>query len=126
MIVCVAKDNLIGSQDPDGNGLLWHSKEELGYFKKITMGNTLIFGQKTASCVPLHLMKKDRSIIVLDYGMDIDKILEENKENTLFVCGGYSIYMHFLQNYSFDEIYISRLKDHVKVKERIICYIYQI
>lgn len=25
--------------------------------------------------------------------------------------------MHFLQNYSFDEIYISRLKDHVKVKK---------
>lgn len=33
MIVCVAKDNLIGSSSPQGNGLLWHSTEELKYFK---------------------------------------------------------------------------------------------
>lgn len=25
MIVCVAKDNLIGSSSPQGNGLLWYS-----------------------------------------------------------------------------------------------------
>lgn len=117
MIVCVAKDNLIGSSSPKGNGLLWHSTEELKYFKKITMGNTLIFGKKTAMCIPINLMKKDREIIVLDYGMDIYKILEDNKQKNIFVCGGYSVYKYFLENYVFSEIYISKLKDHVEIKK---------
>ena len=33
MIVCVGKDNLIGDKVPEGNGLLWHSMEELNYYK---------------------------------------------------------------------------------------------
>ena len=34
MIVCVAENNLIGDKNPTGNGLLWHSKEELAYYKE--------------------------------------------------------------------------------------------
>ena len=35
LIVCVGKDNLIGDRTPDedSNGMLWHIKEELIYFK---------------------------------------------------------------------------------------------
>ena len=35
MIVCVAENNLIGDKNPTGNGLLWHSKEELAYYKEL-------------------------------------------------------------------------------------------
>lgn len=42
MIVCISEDNLIGDANPDGNGLLWHIKEELLYFKSITLGHTLL------------------------------------------------------------------------------------
>ena len=38
MIVCVGENNLIGDKVPSGNGLLWHSKEELLYYKSITTG----------------------------------------------------------------------------------------
>lgn len=41
MIVCISEDNLIGDANPDGNGLLWHIKEEL-IFKSITLGHTLL------------------------------------------------------------------------------------
>lgn len=33
MIVCVGENNLIGDRVPEGNGLLWHSMEELNYYK---------------------------------------------------------------------------------------------
>lgn len=90
------------------------------------MGNTLIFGKKTAMCIPINLMKKDREIIVLDYGMDIDKILEDNKQKNIFVCGGYSVYKYFLENYVFSEIYISKLKDHAEIKKEDNLLYYQI
>ena len=63
MIVCVAENNLIGDKNPTGNGLLWHSKEELAYYKERTIGNVVIFGKNTAKYVPLELMKKNRDVI---------------------------------------------------------------
>lgn len=40
LIVCVGKDNLIGDRTPDenSNGMLWHIKEELIYFKIKLLG----------------------------------------------------------------------------------------
>ena len=40
LIVCVGKDNLIGDRTPDenSNGMLWHIKEELIYFKIRLLG----------------------------------------------------------------------------------------
>lgn len=60
LIVCVGKDNLIGDRTPDenSNGMLWHIKEELIYFKNKTIGNTVLFGGTTAKYVPIELMKK--------------------------------------------------------------------
>ena len=76
MIVCVGKDNLIGDRTPDenSNGMLWHIKEELMYFKEKTMGNTVLFGGTTAKYVPVELMRKNREVIVLHRTMDVPKI----------------------------------------------------
>lgn len=119
MIVCVAKDNLIGDANPTGNGLLWHSKEELAYFKKITTGHVVAFGENTAKHVPIGLMKKDRCVEVLTIGDNtvfnlMNKYANSGKD--LFVCGGHSVYRSTLDFYDFDTIYISKLKDHVEVK----------
>lgn len=117
MIVCIAEDNLIGDANPDGNGLLWHIKEELLYFKSITLGHTLLFGRNTANFVPINLMKKNREVIILRSDMDIPKLLDElEKENKkVFVCGGKTIYEYFLNNFEFNEIYLSKIKSHVEV-----------
>ena len=49
IIVCVAENNLIGDKVPEGNGLLWHSLEELNYYKSKTVGNVVLFGENTAA-----------------------------------------------------------------------------
>ena len=123
MIVCVGKDNLIGDRTPDeiSNGMLWHIKEELMYFKSKTVGYTVLFGGTTAKYVPIELIKKNREVIVLHRNMDVPKLIEdltlENK--TIFIAGGYSIYKYFLDNFEINEIFFSKIKDSVEVKEAV-------
>ncbi len=121
MIVCVGENNLIGDSNPNGNGLLWHIKEELLYFKELTIGNTLIFGANTAKFVPIELMKKNREVIVLDKPIDmielLDELSEKNPDKKIFICGGYTVYKYFLENFEIEEIYLSKIKDSVEVAE---------
>lgn len=119
LIVCVGPDNIIGDRHPQGNGMLWHIKEELLYFKNLTLGNTLLFGASTAKVVPIELMKKNREVIILHRTMDIPKLIDDlTAENKIiFICGGYSIYKYFLENFEIDEIYLSKIKNTVKVNE---------
>lgn len=117
MIVCVAENNLIGDKVPEGNGLLWHSLEELNYYKSKTVGNVVLFGENTAKYVPINLMKKNREVIVLTLDSKLEDIMEQYKNSgkDIFICGGYTIYKYYLDNYEIDEIYISKLKPHVEV-----------
>jgi len=124
MIVCVGKDNLIGDRTPDenSNGMLWHIKEELMYFKSKTIGNTVLFGGTTAKYVPIELMKKNREVITLLHrNMDIAKLIEDLtlQNKTIFIAGGYSIYKYFLDNFEIDEIFLSKIKDTVEVKKAV-------
>ena len=88
------------------------------YFKSKTVGNTVLFGGTTAKYVPIDLMKKNREVIVLHRDMDVPKLIDDlsQDEKTIFVCGGYSIYKYFLDNFIFDEIFFSKIKDTVKVE----------
>ncbi|MGL4944727.1 MAG: dihydrofolate reductase [Fusobacteriaceae bacterium] len=119
LMVCVAENNLIGDKNPEGNGLLWHSKEELKYYKETTTGHVTLFGKNTALCVPVELMRKTREVILLTRDTDIDALLEKYGETgkTVFVCGGEQIYRYFLENYPMDELLVSRLKPHVEVQK---------
>jgi len=123
LIVCVGKDNLIGDRTPDenSNGMLWHIKEELIYFKNKTIGNTVLFGGTTAKYVPVELMKKNREVITLHRNMDIPKLIEDLtlQNKTIFIAGGYSIYKYFLDNFEIDEIFLSKIKDSVEVKKAV-------
>ena len=123
LIVCVGKDNLIGDRTPDedSNGMLWHIKEELIYFKSKTVGNTVLFGGTTAKYVPIEFMKKNREVIVLHRNMNVPKLIEDLtlQNKTIFVAGGYSIYKYFLDNFEIDEIFFSKIKDSVEVKKAV-------
>ena len=123
LIVCVGKDNLIGDRTPDknSNGMLWHIKEELIYFKNKTIGNTVLFGGTTAKYVPIELMKKNREVIVLHRNMNVPKLIEDLtlQNKTIFVAGGYSIYKYFVDNFEIDEIFLSKIKDSVEVKKAV-------
>ncbi|WP_286034204.1 dihydrofolate reductase [Fusobacterium necrogenes] len=117
IIVCVAKNNLIGDKTPTGNGLLWHSKEELAYYKEKTVGNVVIFGKNTAKYVPIELMKKNRDVIVISSKDNFDEIIDKykNTDKKIFICGGATVYKAYLEKYPVDNIYISKLKPHVEV-----------
>lgn len=119
LIVCVAKNNLIGDSEPVGNGLLWHTKEELQHFNEFTKSHTVLFGKKTAEVVPLNIIEKTRDVIVLDFDMNVDEIISQykNSKDVLWICGGASIYKLFLEKECVEEMYISFLKPHVKVQE---------
>ena len=123
LIVCVGKDNLIGDRTPDedSNGMLWHIKEELIYFKNKTIGNTVLFGGTTAKYVPVELMKKNREVIVLHRNMNIANLIEDLtlQNKTIFIAGGYSIYKYFLDNFEIDEIFLSKIKNTVEVKKAV-------
>ena len=123
LIVCVGKDNLIGDRTPDedSNGMLWHIKEELIYFKNKTIGNTVLFGGTTAKYVPVELMKKNREVIVLHRNMNIANLIEDLtlQNKTIFIAGGYSIYKYFLDNFEIDGIFLSKIKDTVEVKKAV-------
>ena len=62
-------------------------------------------------------MKKNREVIVLTLDSKLKDIMEQYKDSgkDIFICGGYTIYKYYLDNYEIDEIYISKLKPHVKV-----------
>ena len=64
-------------------------------------------------------MKKNREVVVLTLDTKLEDIIKryENSGKDIFVCGGYTIYKYYLDNYQLDEIYISKLKPHVKVAE---------
>lgn len=119
LIVCLGENGLIGDSKPKGNGLLWHSKEELTHYRETTRGNVVLFGKNTAAVVPIEIMKKTRDVIVLERDTDINKILiNYGKENkTVFICGGLEIYRFFLENYKIDELLISKLKNHIPVEK---------
>lgn len=117
MIVCVGENNLIGDKDPSGNGLLWHSKEELLYYKSITTGQVTLFGENTAKFVPIHLMKKTREVLILTMDSNIEDILQQYPEKDVFLCGGATIYRYYLEHYPIAQVYVSKLKKHVEVAE---------
>lgn len=119
LIVCVAKDNLIGDKNPEGNGLLWYSKEELLFYKEKTVGNVVLFGTNTAKYVPIKLMEKTRDVVVMSSKDKIEDVIKkyENTGKELFICGGATVYKYYLENYPLDKLYISKLKENVEVKE---------
>ena len=128
MIVCMTKDGLIGDAKPkEGtNGLLWHSKEELKFFKDTTKGNVIVVGYNTAKFMPLDKIKQDRDVIIHNPNLMIIDIQNKYKNTgkDIFICGGAQTYKHYLETYDyiagchFDEIYVSVLKDHMMKFEK--------
>ena len=54
LIVAISKNNVIGK----GNQLPWHYKEDLAYFKKTTMNQTVIMGEATFKSILSHIDKE--------------------------------------------------------------------
>lgn len=100
------------------NDLLWHLPNDLKYFKKTTLGKTVVMGKKTYDSLPSKLPNRRNIVIMLKEegtieGVSVfnsiqevlDDILKTNEE--VFIIGGGSIYKQFLP-YA-DKLYLTEV-----------------
>lgn len=115
-IVAVDKDWGIGK-----NGqLLFHIKEDMKFFKEMTIGKVVVMGRKTFESLPDKKPLKDRTNLIITSAISVhtdnlfidtlDKIMEKLKEydtNDIFIIGGESIYKQLIDYCN--EAYITRV-----------------
>ena len=100
MICSVGKNRELGKK----NGLIWHFKDDMKFFKDMTMNHKAIMGLNTYKSLPGDL--PGRHIIVIsfepvddvEYVTSLEPIIEkyQNSDEEVFICGGASIYRQFL------------------------------
>lgn len=101
LIVAIGLDNLIGKD----NALPWHYKEDMEYFKKMTMGKKVIMGEETFKSILSYIKKPlpgrtsviatltDYSYPGIESTNDIIGYLQNiPKEEEIFIIGGKIIY----------------------------------
>lgn len=114
IIVAVNNKGYIGK----GNKLMWHNKEDLQLFKKITEGDTLIMGRKTWESLPVKPLPNRKSIILSNKDTGGDKSYQfvsgdfltslntlKKSSEIYWVIGGEEIYRQFLPYV--DLVYVS-------------------
>ena len=113
IIACVGKNLELGYN----NDLIFHIKEDMKYFKDITLNHIVVMGRKTFESLPGIL--KDRKNVVISRNNNfpsdvevyssIEEFMEKYKDyqDEIFVIGGASIYKQFL-DYC-DKIYLTEV-----------------
>ena len=120
IIVAVSENDAIGKD----NKLLFHLKEDMQNFKRLTTSNVVIMGRKTYESIGKPL--KDRINIVISRSDNKDEenliwvhSLEEaikkakEYEKDIYIIGGGSIYKEALEKDIADKIYLTRIQKKV-------------
>ena len=106
-IVVAVSDNLVIGNN---NDLIWHLPRDLQFFKKTTIGGTLLMGRKTFEALGKPLPKRKHLVISRNFTFEHpDVLVFQNVESALtycksinldevFVTGGGEIYKQFLVN----------------------------
>lgn len=116
IIAAISLNNVIGKD----NKIPWNIKEELKYFKDITLNHAVLMGRKTFDSIGGVL--SDRINIVLSKKNNYEKLenlfyftslndalnyVEDLKIDKLFIIGGSNIYTQLINDV--DELLISRI-----------------
>ncbi len=115
-ILAVGRDNEIGLND----GLPWSSKEELKYFKSITINHCVLMGLNTYKSIGKPLINRTNIVISFDKenisGCENFQTIEEGinfakekGENELFIIGGASIYKYCAEKELIDRVYVTKM-----------------
>lgn len=108
------------------NELIWHIKEDLAFYKEMTMGKNIIMGRNTLESMPKKALIGRKPIVLsrnlvtgddlVKYFNHIDDLLEviENSDEEFMVVGGASIYRQFLPYV--DTMYLTSISDSVVKK----------
>lgn len=98
------------------NKLIWHIDEDLKYFKKMTMGKTVVMGENTYYSIGKALPGRDNVVLSFNKKNILGvKVLNDYKDvfkldcDEIFIIGGASIYELFLP-YS-DNLYLTEIDD---------------
>ena len=120
LIAAIGKNNEIGFN----NNLIWHIKEDLQSFKKITMNKNMVMGMKTFISMP-HNLKGRKYIILTRKNITIPNTTIFNSKDELFnnmneneqyiVVGGGQIYKLFIDDV--DIMYLTHFDDTLKVAD---------
>ena len=98
-IIVAISDNLAIGKN---NDLLWHISEDMRYFKKVTMGATVVMGRKTFESIGKPLpgrrnivvsrsVKQIEGVEVFDSVKAVVEALKDS-ENEVFIIGGGELY----------------------------------
>ncbi|WLD91550.1 dihydrofolate reductase [Alkalihalobacillus sp. AL-G] len=100
LLVAVGKNQVMGKD----NDLPWHLPEDLKWFKKVSMGHTIIMGRKTYESIGKPLPGRKNVIVTTNKSYEaegcivthsIDEALEQNGEEQI-VIGGAQIFEQVL------------------------------
>lgn len=119
IIVAVADNGAIGKD----NSLLWHIREDLKYFKKVTMGCPVIMGRRTFESIGRPLPCRQNIVVsksgthalpegVLPAG-SLEEAVSKAEGDEMFVIGGGQIYRQALP--LADRLYVTEV--HVTVED---------
>ena len=116
-MICAVGKNLAIGRD---NKLIWNLPNDLKHFKEITMGRTVIMGDRTFESIGRPLPGRKNIVVTLteNYeapGCEVRNSLEEvlseykNSEEEVFVIGGATIYKLSLP--FVDKLYLTLVDD---------------
>lgn len=115
LLYAMDKNRLIGKN----NELPWHLPQDLAYFKRVTMGHTIVMGRKTFDSIGKPLPGRENIIITRDTSFtcngckvihSINELLNLSREKNneeLFVIGGAEIFKEILP-FS-DRLYVTNI-----------------
>ena len=124
LIVCINNKNVIGRN----GGLLFHIKNDLQNFKRMTSDNVVIMGKNTFDTLPNSQPLPNRINIIITNDLNYSVNGHDNvfvahsiqeavdfcksfKDKELFVIGGGSIYNQFLDEDLIDEAFVTKVED---------------
>lgn len=106
-IAAVAENGVIG----DGQVIPWHIPADLAWFKKTTLGHTIVMGRGTANAIGRPLPGRITKILTRNPSSpeevrDINSIVSPSGK--IFLCGGAEIYASYI--FECDELLITHVK----------------
>lgn len=99
MVACMSQNRVLGKD----NKMPWHLPEELKYFRRVTMGHTIVMGRRTFESIGKPLPGRKNVILTRssDYhpeGCEVVHQLEEVLafQEDVYIIGGAKVYKQFL------------------------------
>ena len=112
-IVAMAQNRVIGKN----NQLPWHFKEDLNFFKKTTLGSTIIMGRKTYESIGRPLPGRENYVLtrsnpqaahpLVKYFDSMDKAIVHATTANVFIIGGASLFGESMDQ--IDGIYLTQI-----------------